>query len=85
MSEKLAIDTIRVGSANVRETGENVVYIQYLSGEEFIFASSFPPATARALAADLIERADYCDAREQQANDVAQQLLAKCQADAQED
>ncbi len=80
MSGKIVIDTINVGSAALHESGDNVVFIQYFSGKTFVFAHTLTPADARTIAADLIERADYCDGLDKQANEVAAKFLAKYQA-----
>lgn len=80
MTDQINFDSIRVGSATTLDTGEKIVIMRFENGENLVFSSSFTPAVARAIAADLIERAEFCEAAEQQANDVAAKFLAKYQA-----
>lgn len=56
-------------------TGEHCVGIAHELGDGRVIKAHFDPATARAIAADLLRYADGCDAANARADSVAAQLL----------
>lgn len=71
---------IRVGTASDADTTERLVVMQAATGDIVTFETALDPATARAIAADLLSCAAEAEASEAEAWRVADELFNKFNA-----
>ncbi len=73
----MALETITVGHAYHKITGEHAVIIKCFTGDHLDYASAVTPTVAREIASDLMKFADSVDTELDQARKNATAAISK--------